>query len=81
MGSFIYLNGKVVIRIHEDDILSYALTRVMDQSHEKVAKKMEFACTYKGKEYPVLVSFDAPSLWFDITCSAFDEILNLCRPV
>ncbi len=81
MGSFVFIDDRVTIRIHEQDVVSHTMSRIMQQRHEKIADEMDLTCTYRGKEYPVVITFDQSSLWFNINCTAFDEIIDLCKPV
>jgi len=66
-------NGVGTLRLHWNDIMP----RVLDQIEKHDDMDTVFTIEVKGLEAEIVVSYDKPSMWFNITSKTFDNLFAL----
>lgn len=68
-----YEDGVGTMRIH----LTNALPRILDSIETREDMDTTFTISVKGLEAEIVVSYDKPSMWFNITSKTFDNLFAL----
>lgn len=68
-----YEDGVGTMRIH----LTNALPRILDSIETREEMDTTFTISVKGLEAEIVVSYDKPSMWFNITSKTFDNLFAL----
>lgn len=68
-----YEDGVGTMRIH----LTNALPRILDSIETREDMDTTFTVSVKGLEAEIVVSYDKPSMWFNITSKTFDNLFAL----
>lgn len=73
VSCLIFKDGVGTMRLHWNDVVPRAL-----QGIEKTEDlDTTFTITVKGLEADIVVSYDKPSMWFNITSKTFDDLFAL----
>ena len=73
VSCLIFKDGVGTMRLHWNDVVPRAL-----QGIEKTGDlDTTFTITVKGLEADIVVSYDKPSMWFNITSKTFDDLFAL----
>ena len=73
IGFMKFENGVGTIRMHWSDVMP----RILDQIEKREELDTTFIIEVKGLEAEIVVSYDTPSMWFNITSTTFDNLFAL----